>query len=157
MKKIILRTARLEIKPKTLEQMKALYDDEKSAEMKQAYNEMIQGMKNSEGNEQWSSYWTVTLLTSGIDIGGLCFKGMPDETGSVEIGYGIDQEYQNNGYATESVSALVKWALNQKGVSKVTAETDISNEISQKVLIKNGFIRDGEGIEGPRFVCGGLK
>lgn len=84
-------------------------------------------------------------------IGELCFKGL-SEDGIAEIGYGIAEDYQGCGYATEAVSALVDWAFKQPGTMCVMAETEEANIASQKVLNKAGFIPTGEtGEEGPLF------
>ena len=46
-----------------------------------------------------------------------------------------------------------EWAISQKNVSRVEAETDPDNQPSMNVLAKAGFIPTGEtGEEGPRFV-----
>lgn len=85
-------------------------------------------------------------------VGDLCFKGL-DSKGVVEIGYGILEEYQGQGYATEAVKAVTEWALQKNNVTAIEAETDVDNIISQKVLAKCGFIANGViGEEGPRFV-----
>ena len=42
-------------------------------------------------------------LKNGTHIGDLCFKGLKDD-GSVEIGYGITEENQGKGYATEAIA-----------------------------------------------------
>ena len=90
-------------------------------------------------------------LKDGTHIGELCFKGLNEE-GSTEIGYGIADNHQGHGYATEAVSALAEWALHQSGVTCVTAETEESNIASQKVLKKAGFVPTGQvGEEGPVF------
>ena len=87
----------------------------------------------------------------GTHIGDLCFKGL-NEDGSVEIGYGITEENQGKGYATEAVEAVIAWALNQSGVRQVEAETERDNKKSQRVLEKCGFSPLGiNGEEGPRF------
>ena len=84
-------------------------------------------------------------------MGNLSFKGFNDD-GSVEIGYGIDEAYQGQGYATEAVNAAVMWALQQPGVTRVDAETESDNKASQRVLEKCEFIPLGiDGEEGPRF------
>ena len=81
----------------------------------------------------------------------MCFKGLNDD-GSVEIGYGITEENQGKGYATEAVEAVIAWALNQSGVRQVEAETEPGNRKSQRVLEKCGFSPLGIiGEEGPRF------
>lgn len=89
-------------------------------------------------------------LKDGTHIGELCFKGI-DESGSTEIGYGIAEDYQGYGYATEAVSAAVDWALSQDTINRVTAEVDKENIASVKVL-ENRFIPTGEiGEEGPIY------
>ena len=80
-------------------------------------------------------------------IGDMGFKGPPDETGRVEIGYSIIPEYRNQGYATEMACRLIAWALQQPGVTSVIAECLHNNLGSIKVLEKAGMQRtalDGE-------------
>ena len=67
----------------------------------------------------------------------MCFKGLEDT--NPEIGYGILDEFQRNGYATEAVKLAVKWAFEQPKIVAVEAETDPDNVASQKVLAKCGF------------------
>ncbi len=91
-------------------------------------------------------------LKDGTHIGELSFKGI-DLNGAAEIGYGISTEYKGKGYATEAVSAIVRWAIQQLGVARIEAETEFENAASQRVLEKCGFIATGRiGAEGPRFV-----
>ncbi len=67
------------------------------------------------------------------------FKGYPSAVGKVEIGYGIDPAFHNQGYATEAVSAIIRWAAQQPECKLVTAWTENDNVASQHVLKKNGF------------------
>ncbi|CCH51359.1 GCN5-related N-acetyltransferase [Fibrisoma limi BUZ 3] len=67
------------------------------------------------------------------------FKGEPDETGTVEIGYGTYPAFQRLGYMSEMVSGLLAWAKQQSDIRRVVADTDVENVASQKVLEKNGF------------------
>jgi Acetyltransferases, including N-acetylases of ribosomal proteins len=150
MNQIVIETQRLCIFPKSIEEMKALCNIESDPEMKKAYSEMLDTMQKLNGREEWGADWNINLKT-GVSVGDICFKGTPDAEGAVEIGYGIDETYRRMGYATEAVSGIVNWALTQDGVRLVTAQTEPSNKISQKVLLKNGFIRDGYGEEGPLY------
>jgi len=59
----------------------------------------------------------------------LSFKGL-NADGSVEIGYGISEENQGNGYAIEAVDAVTAWALNQPSICRVEAETEPGNRAS---------------------------
>ncbi len=150
MREICLRTKRLIIRPKDLDEMENLYQQEKDAEMKQAYREMVDEMKRSVGREEWASDWTICLL-DGTTIGGIGFKGVPDQEGKVEIGYDIQPEFQNAGYATEATKAMLEWALSESDVLCVQAQTESQNEKSKRVLKKNGFAEVGIGTEGPLF------
>jgi len=90
-----------------------------------------------EENYMWYTNWQIILKSENLIIGGLCFKGCPDTNGYVEIGYGMDPNYQNKGYMTETIKGVANWALTQESVKGVIAETDKGNIPSQKVLIKN--------------------
>lgn len=100
--------------------------------------------------EEWACDWKV-CLKDGTVIGGAAYKGIPDDQGNVELGYGIDESYQNQGYATEMTGLMVRWALEHEDVVCVQAQTDPENRKSQRVLAKNGFVHVGEGAEGPLF------
>ena len=64
--------------------------------------------------------------------------GAANEKHEVEIGYGIDEDFQNNGYATEAVKALCEWAFSGN-VYYIQAQTEPDNEPSKKVLTKCDF------------------
>ena len=146
-----IKTERLRIYTSSDGVMKKIIEDETDGEMKKAYTEMLDGALLHPDRREWYAI-TLIELTSGERIGDLCFKGL-EADGSAEIGYGICEKYQGQGYATEAVAAAAAWALRQPGVTRVYAETDPGNVASQKVLKKCGFIPTGDaGDEGPRFV-----
>lgn len=93
----------------------------------------------------WSWYFILDEDEERILIGNGGFKGRPDAAGSVELGYSICKEYQNQGYATEAVFGLVFWAFQHDGVYRVTAETLPELKASIRVLEKNNFVFQGEG------------
>lgn len=150
MNKILIETERLCISPQNIGEMNTLYNNETDGEMKQAYHEMIETMQSLPGREEWGTNWKITL-SGGTPVGEIGFKGAPDAEGIVELGYGIGEPFRQNGYATEAVKALSRWALEQESVKCVTAQTEPDNKVSQKVLQNSGFIRDGYGEEGPLF------
>jgi RimJ/RimL family protein N-acetyltransferase len=87
----------------------------------------------------WFTSWEITLKIENRIIGGLCFKGCPDEKGRVEIGYGMQDEYRCKGYATEAVKELINWAFTQEKVLSIIAETEKDNLPSHRVLEKIGM------------------
>lgn len=62
-----------------------------------------------------------------------------DDTGSVEIGYGLACGYRGRGFGSEIVAAISDWLLAQPGVSRVRASTLATNTASRRVLEKAGF------------------
>lgn len=87
----------------------------------------------------WGSF--VMVRRDGHEaIGTIGFKGGPDGTGTVEVGYGVCTSNQGKGFATEALVALVRLAY-ERGADVVVAETDDDNVASQRVLTKAGFTR----------------
>lgn len=99
-------------------------------------------------SEQGWSFWYLLTVGEAAELVGLCgFKGRPDESGSVEIGYSILACYQRMGFATEAVASLVGWAFSHHNVKEVSAETLPHLTQSIRVLEKNGFEYTGAGSE----------
>ena len=98
--------------------------------------------------EQGWSFWYLATRDEPGELAGICgFKGRPDESGCVEIGYSILGCYQRRGFATEAVQRLVGWAFSHHNVNEVCAETFPHLSQSIRVLEKNGFRRAGAGSE----------
>jgi RimJ/RimL family protein N-acetyltransferase len=92
----------------------------------------------------WLGWYVVTRDATPTLIAGAGFMG-PPEDGTVEIGYSVVEEARGAGYATEIVGALVRRAFESGLVQLVVAETDGTNEASQRVLERNGFTPAGSG------------
>lgn len=150
----MIETRRLKLYAASEKAMEAFIAAQTVDVLKAAYTEMLDGAINHPDQWEWYAMWMIELK-SGTHIGELCFKGLGDD-GSLEIGYGISEEYQGKGYATEAVNAVTQWALDQDGVCRIEAEAEESNIASVNVLEKCEFKRTGViGEEGPRFVCYG--
>ena len=80
-------------------------------------------------------------------IGNGGFKGRPAPNGDVEIGYSVLESHQEYGLATEAVTALIDWALQQKAVKRIVAHTLPDLAPSIRVLEKCGFGFAGAGPE----------
>ncbi len=111
----------------------------------------ISVLREEEGATGWG-FWYLALPAAAeggplLAIGNGGFKGGPDATGTVEIGYSVLEEYQRRGYASEAVEALVAWAFLQRGVRRVIAETYPVLIGSIGVLRKTGFREIGTGSE----------
>lgn len=99
-------------------------------------------------SEQGWSFWYLLTNEDPCELIGICgFKGRPDESGSVEIGYSILSAYQRRGFASEAVARLVGWAFSHQNIHEVCAETLPHLVQSIGVLEKNGFEYTGAGSE----------
>jgi ribosomal-protein-alanine N-acetyltransferase len=97
--------------------------------------------------DPWTLGFAMVDRTAGTAIGTCAFKGPPDPDGVVEIAYGIANEHQGKGYATEAAEALVAFAFNSGRVRTVRAHTLAEINASTRVLGKCGFRSVGQVID----------
>ena len=146
----MLETRRLIIYASSQDIMEQFIESQTVDDLKAAYTEMLNGCLEHPDQWEWYAIWMIELK-DGTHIGELCFKGL-SANGIAEIGYGISEEYQNNGYAAEAVKAVLEWAFAHPDVAAIEAETNSGNTASIRVLEKCGFARNGViGEEGPRW------
>lgn len=146
----LVETRRLKLYPASREQMEAVIAAERAPELRKAYGEMLEGGLAHPRQWAWYAMWRIERR-DGTQVGDLCFKGLGPE-GVAEIGYGILEDHQGQGYATEAVQAVCRWAFRNQAKA-LEAETEPDNAASQRVLEKCGFVPSGTvGEEGPRFV-----
>lgn len=158
--KPIVRTARLELIPATLEIIAAdLHRRDKlpallRAEIGEGWPPPLLDVRAMQWLKQsliadptvggWTAwYWIQRRPRALIGMSG--FKSRP-VNGTVELGYSVLEKFQRRGFATEVVNAMASWAI-ANGVERVTAETLPELIASQRVLIKTGFRFVGEGSE----------
>lgn len=106
-----------------------------------------------EANPQQVGWWCWYLVRRQASaphrtlIGGAGFYGPPAEDGVVTIGYSAMPQFQNQGYVSEAIDALLGWAFGHEQTSKAIAETFPQLKPSIRVLEKNGFAFVGAGSE----------
>ncbi|MGE7114086.1 GNAT family N-acetyltransferase [Lysinibacillus sp. NPDC047702] len=59
------------------------------------------------------------------------------------IGYYLAEVYWGKGIATEAVNILVKFLFEKVAINRIQAEVMPLNEPSKRVLLKNGFLKEG--------------
>ncbi|MEU4556444.1 GNAT family N-acetyltransferase [Micromonospora violae] len=89
------------------------------------------------GDRRPFGHYRITRTADGKAIGGIGFKGRPDN-GRIEVGYGLAPSARGNGYAAEALAALLSLAT-EHGLSRVVAETTSDNIASQRTLERAGF------------------
>ncbi|QDQ01684.1 GNAT family N-acetyltransferase [Lysinibacillus fusiformis] len=61
----------------------------------------------------------------------------------VTIGYFLAEDYWGKGFATEAVRIIVNFLFEEVKINRIQAEVMPANEVSKKVLLKNGFLKEG--------------
>jgi ribosomal-protein-alanine N-acetyltransferase len=95
---------------------------------------------------QWGFYYIVETETAQV-IGAGGYKGAPDDTGTVEIGYSIVPERRRRGFAREAVDGWVAHAFADARVRRVIAHTLTELAASIAVLRSAGFSFVGAGTD----------
>jgi [ribosomal protein S5]-alanine N-acetyltransferase len=104
-------------------------------------------LEKSTSPDPWVHGFAIMHRTSGAIVGKCGFKGPPDQSGTVEIAYGLEPGHQGKGYATEAAQALTAYAFTDPRVCLVRAHTLPEPNASTRVLTKCGFQRTGEAID----------
>lgn len=85
---------------------------------------------------------TLAIANKGTDnlVGSITIDIFPMFS-RAELGYWINKDHRNIGYATETVKATVKYCFEVLSLNRVQAMT--SNPASEQVLKKSGFLYEG--------------
>ncbi|AYZ12140.1 N-acetyltransferase [Chryseobacterium arthrosphaerae] len=88
------------------------------------------------------SRWGV-FNTQNNDFIGMCLaRVFLDRPEQIEIGYTLSENYWGKGLGTEVCKALMEYCRSLNTNKDIVAVTDPDNIGSQKVLLKNGFVRE---------------
>jgi RimJ/RimL family protein N-acetyltransferase len=111
-----------------------------SDELREAFPAFVRQLERDPRSFGWGN-WLVIEPREEMLVGDVGFKGRPDRTGTVEIGYGIAPAYRRRGYALEAARGLLKWAFSHSEVKRVIAECHKDNTPSIRVLEGVGVVR----------------
>ena len=89
--------------------------------------------------------WGFVLKGTGVlfGSGGLIWK---ESCRLYQIGYNIGRSYWNNGYTTEAMRAVLRYAAEVLGIRRVAGGHAKENIASAKVIEKLGFVYDRDDI-----------
>jgi len=142
-----LKTARLTLVPHTPEGVRALIEQMDETQRAELSPQWLESVGVATTVDPWLLGFALVERSSGTEIGSCGFKGPPDTQGMVEIAYGVEPAYQNNGYATEAAGALVAYAFSSGLVRVVRAHTYGEANASARVLAKCHFHLVGQVID----------
>lgn len=100
-------------------------------------------------------------IENGIGINwGICFHDEPEKLIGIighyrlkpehyraEVGYMIFPEYHGKGIVSEALQKVVEYGFKEMKLHSIEAILDPENKGSEKVLVKNGFVKEGHLIE----------
>ena len=156
-----LLTERLELVPVSVELVTAVFESRRDvaetilsagipeawpgkALVERAFYASLDAIVRDPATRLWGDRVMITRTGVRRVVGSVVFHGAPDEEGVVEVAYGVEEESQRQGFATEATRASVEWALGEPGVRFVRAATPPWHIASQKVLERCGLCRTGE-------------
>src|SRR2546430_7828325 len=87
---------------------------------------MLRYLRENPEHGGWSLYYLTLPESAGHEataIGASGFKGPPDSRGEVELGYGVLPSFQRQGYATEAVRGMTRFAFGDPRVTTVVGQT----------------------------------
>ena len=96
-------------------------------------------MLENNPHEKSLQIWLIINPNNKKVIGSLRLKSIATEYGTVDLGYEINYSYRNQGYGYEAAQALVNWLFLNEKVNKITAECDVVNHGSIRILQKLGM------------------
>jgi ribosomal-protein-alanine N-acetyltransferase len=85
----------------------------------------------------------IILKKKNIIIGHIGLSKIDKE---IEIGYAIATEYRNNGYMYEIIIPFINWIKDNLRIERIYGIARSENTASWKILEKNGFELEEEGI-----------
>ena len=116
-----IETGRLYLRTLTDADAETVKDHEKFESSGEAL-EWIRGLNTKKDIDDVCFMFYIWLKQTGKLIGRVYFHSKYELGGEVEIGYGINGEHRNKGYATEAAKAVVKFAFEKAGISRTPSE-----------------------------------
>ncbi len=94
--------------------------------------------------EKMDTYrWIIVLRAIGEPIGFIGLTTISEHDATGDFGYSIGKAYWNNGYATEALTAVLRYGLIKAGFNRLEAYHSVRNMASGKVMMKAGMTCEG--------------
>jgi RimJ/RimL family protein N-acetyltransferase len=160
-----LMTARLLLRPYTMDDLDAFYDIQSRPEVtrylyfaprgreeaREALQVKIQAaVLKDEGD---SLRLGVVLRETGALIGDVMLRWISREHQQGEVGYILHPDHGGKGYATEAAEAMLRLGFEEHGLHRIIGRLDARNTASARVLERLGMRREGHLLQN-EFVKG---
>lgn len=88
--------------------------------------------------------WVITYKENPAKmIGTIGYFNIVKQNYRAEIGYIIHPDYWNRGIVQEAIQPVIEYGLNTMKLHSIEAHINPANAASERILIKNGFIKEG--------------
>jgi [ribosomal protein S5]-alanine N-acetyltransferase len=94
-------------------------------------------------NENTGIRWGITLKEENEVIGSCGFLNMVVQHRRTDIGYELSRNHWSKGIASEALEAVIKHGFQEMDLQRIQALIDVPNIQSQKLVEKQGFIKEG--------------
>ena len=100
-------------------------------------------------NPEYAKYLlrVAVLKDNPIIIASAGFHDAPNSDGMIEIGFGVDRNYQGKGYGQEILHGMWTWVVSDPLVKTLRYTVSPDNLISQHIIIKLGFEYKGQQMD----------
>ncbi|XMB71710.1 GNAT family N-acetyltransferase [Mycoplasmatota bacterium WC30] len=98
-----------------------------------------------------NAFLGVVLKENNVLIGNLYYELNNKEFNTWEIGYVFNSDYQNQGYATESVKKLIDIIFKKHNAHRIVAFCNVLNTSSWKLLERLNFRREAHRLQNGFF------
>ena len=89
--------------------------------------------------ENHDVYMHLIRDAQGVMVGRINLSVLGKDRKTAELGYRIGENVTNLGYASEAVKLVLDKAFTTYGLNRIIAGTATDNQVSKRVLLKNGF------------------
>lgn len=110
----------------------------KKTEARERIHEIIQAFKTQEGIS-----WKISLKGENELIGYLGYWKINYRHFRGELGFGLNQAFQNKGFMSEALPEVLSFAFEKMHLHTVMADVDPKNTFSIKLLEKFAFKKEG--------------
>ncbi len=86
--------------------------------------------------------WGVFLAGGNNLIGIVALQNLT-HSGKATLVFALHPAYWRQGFATEAICAVTAWGFEQLGLSCIDAEVIPGNVVSERILVKSGFVFTG--------------
>jgi ribosomal-protein-alanine N-acetyltransferase len=108
-------------------------------------------MINSKIDNNEGINWAITLKGNPKLIGIIGHFRIEPQNYRAEIGYMILPEYHGQGIVAEAIKEVVRYGFDDMNLHSIEAIIDPNNLASERVLQKNGFVKEAHILENECF------